>query len=120
VNAPALGIGVSCFTAAVLLPAVWRFTPRIEGSRCTLAGWGYLGLAALVNSVGQFTLMRSIYTAGVAYTVPIYSASPLVVLVLAAIFLRQRERLTARLALAVLLTVAGAILIAASRHGLLG
>ncbi|OGL69634.1 MAG: hypothetical protein A3J27_06905 [Candidatus Tectomicrobia bacterium RIFCSPLOWO2_12_FULL_69_37] len=120
VDAPAMGVAVSCLTAASLLPAAWRFAPRMEGTRCTARGGAYLALAALINSVGQFTLMRSILTAGVAYTVPIYSASPLVVLILAAVFMRQRERLTARLAWAVFLTVAGAGLIASARHGLLG
>ena len=115
-----MGVAVSCLTAASLLPAAWRFAPRMEGTRCTARGGAYLALAALINSVGQFTLMRSILTAGVAYTVPIYSASPLVVLILAAVFMRQRERLTARLAWAVFLTVAGAGLIASARHGLLG
>lgn len=120
VDAPAMGMAISCLTAALLLPAVWHFTPRMEGARCTARGGAWLALAALVNSVGQFTLMRSILTAGVAYTVPIYAASPLVVLVLAALFLRQREHLTPRLGWAVALTVAGAAMISLARHGLLG
>ena len=115
-----LGTAISCLTALALLPAAWHFTPRLEGARCTLRGTGYLVLAAFLNSVAQIALMNSLLTAGVAYTVPIYSASPLVVLILAAIFMRQRERLTARLAWAVFLTVAGAALVTASRHGLLG
>ena len=120
VPAPAMGTAISCLTALALLPAAWHFTPRLEGARCTLRGTGYLVLAAFLNSVAQIALMNSLLTAGVAYTVPIYSASPLVVLILAAIFMRQRERLTARLAWAVFLTVAGAALVTASRHGLLG
>lgn len=120
VDAPAMGTAISCLTAALLLPGFWKYLPRMEGARLDRRGWVFLAPAALVNSIGQFTLMRSLLTAGVAYTVPIYAASPLVVLVLAAIFMRQRERLTVRLAWAVLFTVAGAGLIASARHGLLG
>ncbi|MEK6709245.1 MAG: EamA family transporter [Nitrospinota bacterium] len=120
VDAPAMGMAVSCLTASLLLPLAWRFTPGMEGARCTRRGGAILILAAFLNSIGQFTLMRSLLTAGVAYTVPLYSASPLVVLLLAALFMRQSERLTLRLAWAVLLTGGGAALIASARHGLLG
>ncbi len=119
IDAPALGSAIACSLSLPILMAGMRYAPRLGRFRCSPQGWRFLAGAAIVNSLTQFFLMRSLVVFGVAHTVPIYSTSPVLVLLLTALFLRRIERVTIRLAWAVVLTVIGATLITASRYGLL-
>jgi len=85
--------------------------------------WGPIGalapvllLSMVLNCVQQVLINQSIQ-GKLSLAVPIMSASPVFVLVLSAAFLRDLERLNARVVAGVLLAVAGMAAIGAGRHG---
>ena len=71
----------------------------------------WVSLAGLLASNGAFLSFFALHRAPVVVISPIVAISPLMTLVLAAIFLRQSERITRRTVFGSLIVVAGVLLV---------
>jgi len=84
--------------------AAARVVPFVRPPR---RGFGWLALSGVCECLAYVTMWRALATAPVSIVSPLVHAQPLFTIVLAAVFLRDVERMTWRLVLASLLIVAG-------------
>jgi drug/metabolite transporter (DMT)-like permease len=87
---------------------------RVRNGRFIVAaswrGWFWFGLNGIFNGVGTLLLYAALGAGPVTLVAPLYASSPIITLIAAAIVLRQ-FRVSARLAVGTVLTVAGVVLI---------
>jgi drug/metabolite transporter (DMT)-like permease len=83
----------------------------VELARGHPAGLVYFVAAGCCEGLASITMWRALAAGGVAVVSPLVNASPLVTILLAAVFLRDLERVTWRLALGGTMIVAGAALV---------
>lgn len=74
-------------------------------------GFGYVALSGLVEGIAYMTMWRALAIGEVAVVSPLANASSIVAVGLAAVFLRDLERVSWRIALAAVLIVAGVTVI---------
>jgi drug/metabolite transporter, DME family len=79
--------------------------------RMTRAGFGYVALAGLAEGIAYMTMWQALSAGEVAVVSPLVNASSIIAVGLAAIFLRDLERVTWRIGVAAALIVAGVTLI---------
>ena len=112
-NSPLLITSISLLAGLVMLaPVVGAASTR--ASRIRPDGWrslGFVALAGIAAGVGVNSLYFALQRGDVVIITPIVSASPLVTLLLAHLFISRTEKLTIRLGLGSVLTVAGVILV---------
>ncbi len=83
------------------------------------AGWSLapLILLAIVLNSAQQVLMNFSIKEHLSLAIPIMSATPVFVMLLSTIFLRDLERLNRRVVVGVLVTISGMVVIGIGRHG---
>lgn len=85
-----------------LFALIWRRHLAVQG-----AGLGFLALAGLAEATAYLTMWRALSMADVSLISPLVNAQSIFAVALAAIFLRDLERVTWRIAVAAALIVAG-------------
>lgn len=101
---------IASLAVMVCVAGAWRRSLRLERP-----GLGFLALAGVAEGTAYLTMWRALAVADVALVSPLVNAQAIFAVTLAAIFLRDLERVTWRIALAALLIVAGVA--AVIRHG---
>lgn len=112
---------LTAWSALVALPAGEMARPFLPKQYFS---WGNAGLAVvpiivvgiLLNSAQQ-VIINSSLKGQLSLAVPIMSASPVFVMILSAIFLRDLERLNSRVVVGVLITIVGMAAVGVGRHG---
>lgn len=112
---PQVGSTITLFIGMLILGAASARSIRkdIRAPRRALL---WITLAGILASTGAFLSFFSLDLAPVVLVSPIFTVNPLVTLVLAAVFLRQVERITLRVFIGAILVVAGVILVILSNQ----
>lgn len=112
---PQVGSTVTLFIGMLILGVASARSIRkdIRAPRMALL---WIVLAGILASTGAFLSFFSLSFAPVVLVSPIFTVNPLVTLVLAAIFLRQVERITIRVFIGAFLVVAGVSLVILSNQ----
>lgn len=101
-------IAAACSTlASVVLMWSLALVRVVPVAAPPAAGLGFLALSSLCESLAYLAMWRAMSSAEVSLVSPLVHAQPLFTLVLAAIFLRDVERVTWQVVVASLLIVAG-------------
>lgn len=82
--------------------------------RLARTGLGLLALSGLIEGVAYVTMWRALALGEVAVVSPLINAQPIFAITLAAVFLRDLERVTWRIGLATVLIVTGVVVIVGS------
>ena len=101
--------------AAVAAPLLFRMGGAARPFALPPRSAGFFVLAGLSQAAAQMTLLYALRGGMVAVVSPVVSTAPLFTLFLTPILLRGRERITLRLALSVVLIVAGGGLVTSNR-----
>jgi drug/metabolite transporter (DMT)-like permease len=106
---PAVAAVAATMTSAVAIAVV---AGRRRGEiRADRKGLGLLLLSGLFEGLGSLALWTALSVGNVSVVTPLTNAQPLFTVVLAALFLRDVERVTWRLVVGTLAMVAGAVLV---------
>jgi drug/metabolite transporter, DME family len=108
-----VGSAINVTTALVAYTAFLLASGRPEIMACRGRSLAYFAAAGLAENVGVFMNVVALSMGRVSVVTPLYGTAPIFVLVLAPIFLRDVERLTARVVWGTLLIVFGVYLITA-------
>ena len=104
---PTVAAVVATMTSAVLIAAVAQ---RRRGElRVDRAGVGLLALTGILEALGSVALWTALGVGNVSVVTPLTHAQPMFTVILAAVFLRDIEPVTWRVAVATPIMVAGAI-----------
>lgn len=103
---PMIAAAAATFASLVLMWALAAFR-LMPFARPPAAGLGFLTLSSLCECLAYLTMWRAMSAAEVSLVSPLVHAQPLFTLVLAALFLRDLERVTLEVVAASLLIVAG-------------
>ena len=76
-----------------------------------MAAWPYLILAGLFSAAAVYGRYFAINLGEVSIVIALVQTSPLFVVLISIVFLRELEQVSARLVLGALLTVAGGVLV---------
>lgn len=107
-------ITAAAAAAAMSLAVIWLFaalqrgTGVVRGDRTSL--W-FFGLAGLGEGVGYISMWRALQLGEVSIVSPLQNSRTIFIIILTAIFLRDLERVTWRIAIASALVVAGVVAI---------
>lgn len=108
--APAVGATLALFFGMIYLFFISR--PRLSADlKAPRRSLVFALLAGLTAAIGVYANYLALSLAPVVVVAPIITINPLVTLILAAIFLRQLERITLRLVLGALLVIGGVVLV---------
>ena len=108
VSSPTVGVTFSLFVSLVVSVAMLALQgQRLRWNR----GWPYFILAGVFQTIGLLAVYTALRTGHVAIVVPIYTSSPLFVLMLSPFVLGRLERITPRIVLGSLTTLGGVTLI---------
>ncbi len=112
---PQVGSTVTLFIGMLILgvASVRSIRKDIRAPRTALM---WICLAGILASTGAFLSFFALDLAPVVLVSPIFTVNPLVTLVLAAVFLRQVERITIRVFIGASLVIAGVILVILSNQ----
>jgi DME family drug/metabolite transporter len=110
---PVLGFAVNVTTALVAFTAFLAATGHLRRLRCEPSRLGYLIGAGILENAGVLLNVLALGAGTVSVVAPLTGTTPLFVLALSALFLRDVERITVRLAAGTLLIVLGVYLITA-------
>ena len=110
---PLLGFAVNVTTALVAFTAFLAASGRLRRLRCEPRSLGYLIGAGVLENVGVLLGIFALRVGTVSVVAPLTGTMPLFVLALSWLFLRDIERITARLVAGTLLIVLGVYLITA-------
>jgi drug/metabolite transporter (DMT)-like permease len=103
---PMIAAAAATFASVVLMWAL-AMARIVPVARPPAVGLGWLALSGLCECLAYLTMWRALAAAPVSIVSPLVHAQPLFTIVLAAIFLRDVERMTWRIVAASLLIVAG-------------
>lgn len=109
---PALGAVVGAVSMTLVWGLLVLTVPRIRSEVTFAPGWKWFLPAGLLAGLGVLSVFNALDTGDVSVVGPIIMAQPLIVIMLSAVFLRDIERLTWRIAAGATLTVLGVILLA--------
>ncbi len=112
---PQVGSTVTLFIGMLILGAASARSIR-KDIRAPRAALMWICLAGILASTGAFLSFFALDLAPVVLVSPIFTVNPLVTLVLAAVFLRQVERITIRVFIGASLVIAGVILVILSNQ----
>jgi drug/metabolite transporter, DME family len=110
---PLIGFAVNVTTALVAMTTFVMATGHWRRARCGARSLGYLVAAGVAENAGVLLGVVALSVGTVTVVAPLVGTMPLFVLALSALFLRNVERLSARLLVGTLLIVAGVYLITA-------
>lgn len=108
---PLLGAWVGASEGVLLFPLLAFLFPEGERFRLLPPAWPWLLLGGLAASAAVYGLFLSISLGQVSIVFTLIQTSPLFVLLISAIFLRQMERVTPGVAFGAILTVGGGALV---------
>ncbi|MFQ5913712.1 MAG: DMT family transporter [Nitrospinota bacterium] len=108
---PLLGAWIGASEGLLLLPLLAFLFPKEQRFRVRLPALPWLVLAGLTASVAFYGFILAIKLGQVSIVFTLAQTSPLYVLLLSALFLRQLERVTQRVVVGALLTVGGGVLV---------
>ena len=110
---PLMGVAVQNIAALSfsLTPALLRKN-RAQVVWKNQTAWVAFGLSGIFSVMGQLSLFQALEIGSVVIVSPLSAISPLFVIVIAAIFLRQSEHVTWKIAVGAILIVVGTILLA--------
>lgn len=117
VNAePVLGLLIQNFAAISFTLAIANLQKGQKKVRAwsSLRGWAIFGSAGICSAIGQLCVFAALNIGDVVIVVPLTTISPLFVLLMAALFLRDIERITWKIGLGTCCILAAAILLALS------
>ncbi len=107
---PLLAAAAATVTSLLVLGGYGATAGRAR-LRMSWTGLGYVSLSGLAEGIAFMTMWRALAIGEVAVVSPLTNASSIIAVGLAAVFLRDLERVTWRIALAALLVVAGVTVI---------
>jgi drug/metabolite transporter, DME family len=110
---PVLGFAVNVTTALVAFTAFLAATGHLWRLRCEPSRLGYLIAAGVLENAGVLLNVLALQAGTVSVVAPLAGTMPLFVLALSPLFLRDVERINARLVAGTLLIVLGVYLITA-------
>ena len=110
---PVLGFAVNVTTALVAFTAFLAVTGRLWRLRCEPRRLGYLIGAGVLENAGVLLQVLALHVGTVSVVAPLSGTTPLFVLALSSVFLRDVERITPRLTAGTLCIVLGVYLITA-------
>jgi len=110
---PLVGFAVNVTTALVAVSAFVMVIGHRRRARCSARSLGYLIVAGVAENAGVLLGVVALGVGAVTVVAPLVGTMPLFVLALSAVFLRDIERLSARLVAGTLLIVLGVYLITA-------
>jgi uncharacterized membrane protein len=108
-----LGFAINVTTALVAFTAVLAASGHFRRFRCESGSVGYLIAAGVVENAGVLLSVLALRVGAVSVVAPLIGTMPLFVLALSWLFLRNIERINARLAVGTVLIVLGVYLITA-------
>ena len=110
---PLLGAWVGVAEGLLLFPLLSFLYPKGERFRLLPPAWPWLLLGSLSATAAVYGLFLSISLGQVSIVFTLIQTSPLFVLLISALFLRQMERVTPGLVFGAILTVGGGALVSA-------
>lgn len=110
---PMTGFAVNVTTALIAVTAFLAATGHQRRARCDGRSLGYLIAAGIAENAGVLLGVIALQVGTVTVVAPLVGTMPLFVLALSAVFLRNVERISARLIVGTLLIVLGVYLITA-------
>lgn len=110
---PMTGFAVNVTTALIAVTAFLAATGHRHRARCDGPSLGYLIAAGIAENAGVLLGVIALQVGTVTVVAPLVGTMPLFVLALSAVFLRNVERISARLIVGTLLIVLGVYLITA-------
>ena len=110
---PVLGFAVNVTTALAAFTAFLTATGHLRRLRCEPSRLGYLLGAGVLENAGVLLNVLALQAGTVSVVAPLSGTMPLFVLGLSALFLRDIERISGRLAVGTVLIVLGVYLITA-------
>jgi uncharacterized membrane protein len=110
---PFLGFAVNVTTALVAFTGMLAVSGRLRRLQCEPRTLGYLIAAGVLENAGVLLGVLALRAGTVSVVAPLVGTMPLFVLALSALFLRDIERISVRLAMGTLLIVLGVYLITA-------
>ncbi len=112
---PQVGSTITLFIGMLILGAASARSLR-KDIRAPRAALIWISLAGILASTGAFFSFFALDLAPVVLVSPIFTVNPLVTLVLAAVFLRQVERITLRVYVGAVLVIVGVMLVILSNQ----
>ena len=113
-DTPLLSAWIGATEAVLLFPLVVRVFPKADRYRIGSRGaWLWLTLSGVASSGAVYCQILSIKLGEVSTAFTLAQTSPLFVVLISALFLRELERVTPRVVLGALLTVGGGIMLSA-------
>jgi len=112
VQIPILAAAVTVGTAFLVLLAIIQMRGGRQALKLNRQSGGWLFAAALVNTGAILSVFSALNVGKVVKVEPLIACSPLLTILWAGIFLREIERLSARVVIGALVTVTGTILVA--------
>ncbi|MFQ5914014.1 MAG: DMT family transporter [Nitrospinota bacterium] len=113
----AAGMAVGQVGALIILPLLAPLLPAGSRFNANPKGLAYYFLDSLGIALALFFLFEGLRLGTVSVVVPLMHTFPLIVILVAWIFLREKERITGRLLTGALLIVVGAAAITGLGHG---
>lgn len=107
---PLLAAAAATVTSLLVLGGYGAAAGRAH-VRMSWTGFGYVALSGLTEGIAYMTMWRALAIGEVAVVSPLANASSIIAVGLAAVFLRDLERVTWRIGLAAVLIVAGVTVI---------
>jgi uncharacterized membrane protein len=111
---PLLGFAVNVTTALVAFTAFLAASGQLRGLRCERRSLGYLVAAGVFENAGVLCTVLALRVGSVSVVAPLSGTTPLFVLALSWVFLRDLEPVRVRLIVGTSLIVLGVYLITAS------
>ena len=108
---PLLGAWIGSSLSVLIYPCLALTFPAAERFRIRGPAWPWLILAGAAAATAIYSLFFAIQLGQVSIVTTLYQTSPLIVLLLTALFLRQLERVTAQVVAGGLMTVIGSLLV---------
>ena len=113
---PVLGLliqNIAALSFPLLIASVQKSKKKIR-AWSTLRGWVIFGLAGISASIGQICVLVALNMGNVVIVAPLATISPLFVLLMAALFLRDIERITWKIGLGTCCILVAAVLLSLS------
>jgi DME family drug/metabolite transporter len=108
---PLVGVAIAVATSFALALVTDRLLPAAGKGRLFDAGTPYYALAGLAQAGALLAVYSALEFGMVSVVVPIYTSSPLFVLPLSALFLREVEQVTVRKVIGAVAVVLGVLLV---------
>ena len=115
VQVPVLAAAVTVGTAFFVLLGIIYFQGGRRALKFNRQSSGWLFGAALINTGAILSFFSALNLGKIVRVEPLVACNPLLTLILAGIFLRQLEKLTARVVFGALVTIVGTVLVVTAK-----